>query len=120
MHPLAPLPGRTSTTARAGALLLVAALLLDASAAHADWWRPRNSVSGGSASGGGRDRGGSGSGSSSGDSQPSSRPRGYSPGSCNWVTISRQPQYKDPSGRMVYEITQKNTCTGAVRTFFGY
>ena len=93
-----------------GALALAAALLLDVSAAHADGWRPRGNLSGG------RDRGGSGS----GDSQPSSRPRGYSPGSCNWVTISRQPQYKDPSGRMVYEITQKNTCSGEIRTFFGY
>lgn len=102
------------------AALVAATLLLDASAAHADWWRPRNNASGTSSGSGGRDRSGSGSGSGSGSSQPSSRPRGYSPGSCNWVTISRQPQYQDPSGRMVYEITQKNTCTGEVRTFFGY
>lgn len=130
-----PRPARTG--GRVGAALLAAALVLDASSAHADWWRPRGGGSGNSSSGSGSGSGsgssgysGSGSGSSSsggrgsggsGSSRPTTPPRGgYSPGSCSWVTISRQAQYVDPSGRTVYEITQKNTCTGEVRTLFGY
>ena len=104
-----------------GAVLAVALLLVvDASAAHADWWRPRGGSGGGGSYSGGNSGGGGRKGGSSGDSRPTTPPRGYSPGSCSWVTISRQPQYVDPSGRTVYEITQKNTCTGEVRTLFGY
>ncbi|MBK7977011.1 MAG: hypothetical protein IPK07_28365 [Deltaproteobacteria bacterium] len=105
------------------AWLIASVMLLDAASAHADWWRPRGS--GGSSSGSGGSSGSSSSGGrnggGSGDSRPTTPPRGgYSPGSCSWVTISRQAQYVDPSGRTVYEITQKNTCTGEVRTLFGY
>ena len=123
-------PNRKS--GRVVAWLLASACFLDAVSAHADWWRPRggsgsSSSSGtgssgysgsgsGSSSGGGRNSGGS-----AGTPRPTTPPRGsYSPGSCSWVTISRQAQYVDPSGRTVYEITQKNTCTGEVRTLFGY
>lgn len=125
-----------SGAGRVVALLLAGTMVLDAATAHADWWRPRggsgSSSSSGSGSGGysgsgsgsssgGRYSGGSSNSGSSGSSRPTTPPRGsYSPGSCSWVTISRQPQYVDPSGRTVYEITQKNTCSGEVRTLFGY
>lgn len=113
------------------AMLLASAIVLDAASARADWWRPRASGGSSSSSGtssGGYSGGGSGTSSSggrnsgsSGSPRPTTPPRGsYSPGSCSWVTISRQAQYVDPSGRTVYEITQKNTCTGEVRTLFGY
>ena len=121
---------------RVVAMLLASVLVLDAATAKADWWRPRggsgSSSSSGNGSGGysgsgsgstsgGRYSGGSSSSGTSGSSRPTTPPRGsYSPGSCSWVTISRQPQYVDPSGRTVYEITQKNTCSGEVRTLFGY
>lgn len=114
---------RTETVGRALAVLLASAMLLEAASAHADWWRPRGGSGSSSSSGSGsgtNSSGGRNSGSA-GTPRPTTPPRGsYSPGSCSWVTISRQAQYVDPSGRTVYEITQKNSCTGEVRTLFGY
>ncbi len=85
-------------------------------AAHADWWQPH---SGGGRDGSSNSNGSSGSGS--GDPRSPYRPQpSYPQTDCRWVTISRRPQTTDPSGRTVYEITQKNSCTGEVRTLYGY
>jgi hypothetical protein len=92
---------------RFAALTLALAALLAGAAtpANADWWQPRSAGSG---------REGAGSPS------PRPQPQAAPPADCRWVVIARRPQSVDPQGRTVYEITQRNSCTGEIRTLYGY
>ena len=53
------------------------------------------------------------------------KPAGQRPGStrppCAWVTVSRTFSHEDPkTGRKVFRVKQKNSCTGQVREITSY
>ena len=106
----------TATTTRPhrrGPLLRVGAMaLLFFAAPHDAWagssWRggwPRAAQDGGRR-GGAFDADGPGS--------------SYAPSECRWVQVAKEPLEPDASGRMVYRVTQQNSCTGKKRTFRTY
>lgn len=44
----------------------------------------------------------------------------YAPSRCRWIQVSKTELGPDPNGRMVYRVTQQNSCTGKQRTFRTY